>query len=83
MDLNQLQRTERRKTWIFAIIFLLFIFASAIEFSDYSVDDEEATELERCVDLLQNSEDATDEEIMMCRHILMNIAKPSKYRTTA
>lgn len=82
MDLIELQRNERKKTWLFAIVFLLFIFASAVEFNDFTVDDEDATELERCVDLLQNTEEATDDDIVECRRILMNIAKPSKYRTT-
>jgi hypothetical protein len=82
MDLNELQRTERRKVWIFVWLFFGFCLLAAVEVSDYNTPTE-TTELEDCLEVLQEHDlMEDDEQVEQCRQMILDIVKPSKTRVT-
>jgi hypothetical protein len=82
MDINELQSNERRKVWIFVLLFFGFCLMTVVEVSDYNTPTE-TTELEQCLEVLQEHDlKEDDEQVEACRRMILNIVKPSKTRVT-
>jgi hypothetical protein len=81
MDLSELQKNERRKAWIFAWLFFGFCFFALVEISEYN-SPVEATELEQCLEILQEHDLSEDDiKVAQCRKMILDIVKPTKSRT--
>jgi hypothetical protein len=83
MDLIELQRSERRKVWIFCWLFFGFCLLTAVEFSDYSTEPE-VDAISACIEVLgeHDSVDEDSEQVEACRMMLLDILKQSKTKVT-
>jgi hypothetical protein len=81
MDLIELQRTERRKSWVFVIFIVALVYITVTEVGDYN-SPVEKTEIEGCLEVLQEHDlDSEDEQVEYCRKLILNIMKPAASKT--